>query len=1374
MKKKCSDRVNGKKSFFKKHVSNNKVGMTYVELLTALALLALIITSFTPMLLSSYQTLYNAGEKVQNVYESKEEMEEGLARRDSENKAAIKLNMLVNGDILFNQINVVGRKVISTFEQGLETVFGQIRPRVEIISASTVYDNFTNHDVIIQTYGLDYETITFGDLDITKTPEQLGFTEKRIHIKVLAPNKTAKKSSGPADENMIGTEDKLVYNSGYLCPVQVYTSKFQAVDPADIPDVFFEKRESNRFKLKINSPDGIPLDFTYSPLKIAVYYLDSRGEIRTISDYLYIDPPSLLMAGETKEGIDYYTSAGIEIVDRNETDDETKRQIEYMLRVEGRKMRTANSQFLNNIGQHGEYASSAVGAPSVVRPNQERTEIRSIRWIDNDETQGVSPYYVMTGTNGSIYRMYTFSSDKSDIFSAAMGATIYNTKTGYFGGAQNYIDRVYTTERGRKVYPSFWGGDYSHIFEYTSAQRRVTYGPSANYKLSDSKGDEAWLTSATSQIKDGSTKRTVTRAGIVGDEVFNVMSANAQFCYYYNGEGTEHSYGYKNARPLSYILTERGWPIRLTGVIGPIDKDDPFNLDATDLYLNLCAFWDGKNITSNIRSEEYYWDSSQVLAFHYKYKGHESQDDYSYGGIRLKALASYPVKNFDGNADYLNSSADDNNTTSMGKIANVRAYTEKNDKADRTSGYSNDVNITDVIYIPSTDTTQGSTFYVGNVHGYANLVQNVKISGTDAYHVQAKTHEYVYYEWSDGVLGIGRGWKKKTKTVDPIEDDRAEKTFGEGVAVPSGVSHVGKWYRNASEGGFIGIGEGNGCSYPKGSITDYFIFSNHDGTATYVAKFNDNDYARMSEDDRQGAFGAIEVWLASNDATVALSQSAPNNETEKIMFYSVAGATIYDGADKKTETKFFLPSMNCAWEYLYYDDVYFTFGYSSNRERVYTNITYDGVTEYTRSYERLYFRSHYGQDAAYYTENVDHQPVEYSINQSAYSETLPIHYPNRAVSNGWGGMQTSDAFLNKEDNDYYNVWFPGEMYNLTKIASKDGVTVAVGYAVAASSYQHALASDSSVTSTGLGSIYNDGVLSAMIEGKDDALVNLLYYKDNATFDDYSLYSAADEDKNNTLKLNQYAEYGNIKYGMHGRDSIQFTAVDLLVENKKKSETSADYTVNYYAYYGDNKGRVFYSLVATGSGSNTAEGEMNASEAGAELVPYISDKPTRVESRSVAPSQMVEVTVGGQGLDKIFSRIVTIDAKDDMIIITGEMVKGTKEYIVVGTKSADGSFKFVKVLNCGFNSVINDATIVGGYYYIVGENTPNPGGWVAGISIETLKSVVETALNNGATETSISTPSLTDEASGSKSADSSQLLWRSTDVKLYAIAGRDTK
>lgn len=1306
-----------------KELLKSRLGMTYVELLTALGLLALIITSFTPMLLSSYETLYRAGEKVQTVYNSREEIEQGLARRDSESSSSVQLDMSVNADAVFNQINITGRKVISTFQEGLETVFGQIRARIEIVSPSTVYDDATSHDVILQTFGMEYNKITFGEFTYDTTNEP-GATNKmpaeQIHIQVIAPNKSTAKTDGTADENMIGTEDELVYSSGRFCELEYYSSKFSSQNvPSDGLEIS-NSTNSGRIKLKIKSPaSGDKLDFTYSPLKIKVYFINSRGHLKTVSEYLYIEPATILMGGETTSLIDYYTSAGVEEVDIS-TDDSTQ-LIEYRLAAEPRIMRTSNSVYLSKAGQFG---FSAVGAPSA-----SSTEIRSIRWIDNDETQGLNPYYVMTGTNGSIYRMYTFNSDKSDMFDYAIGAQIKDTSTGFFGATQDYIDRIYTTTTGNRIYPALWGGDFSHIFEYTSAEQRVAYGGSANYS-----NDQAWVTSAYENGLD--------RAGLSGDDAYNVMSANAQYCYYYNGDGTNHKYGYKNAKPISYILTERGWPIRLYGVIGPADPDE-------DFFEDFVALWDKNQTVSNIRSETIYSNSAETLAFHYKYKNTDGwQDDYVYGGLRIKTLASYPVTASmrDTNQDYFDGAEDYENTTSMAKLKNVQKTT-----SDLIGGYGNDVNVTDVIYIPGTDTTQGSTFYVGNVHAYANIIQTDKISGTDAKH---KNWEHAKYEVQKKTLGI-KYWSDVS--IDPIEaSNLVGQSYEYGVSVPSAVSMVGKWYRNSSSGV---LNTDNACSYPMGVITDYLILSNPDGTSTYICKYNDNDYSRNaewlgSESDPQGRgyqFCFANSYIAANDSNINYSTASSYG--------------LLPGNTAANRASFFLPTQSASWQYLYLEDVSFTFGYASNRERVYTNITYDGTVEYMRSFERLYWRSHYGQDATYYKEDGELNFVQFDANQSAYSgSALGTHQQNRAVSNGSGGLQTSQTYLNHVDNDYYNVWFPGEMYNLNKIASKDGVTVAVGYAVAGSSYQYAHVSDTSATSTALGSVYNDGVLAAMIEGKDDAFVNLLYYKDNETFDNYSLYDPSST--TNGTDYAQYSEYGSVKYGMHGRDSVQFTAVDLIVENVKASETATDYEVNYYAYYGDSKGRVFKSLVAQASGTGSgAEGEMDANEAGASLVQYISDVPTQTASTAAdAPAQMVEITITSTGktLDNYYSKIVSIDAMDDLIIIVGEMKDNGIEYLCVGTKDTSGNWTYRLVNNCNFTGDIYDAAIVGGYYYFVGEDST--GGWLAAVSLEVLRNTSVTQLY---------TESNTNANLGCKSTDESKVLWCSTAVKMYAIAGRDT-
>ena len=65
------------------------------------------------------------------------------------------------------------------------------------------------------------------------------------------------------------------------------------------------------------------------------------------------------------------------------------------------------------------------------------------------------------------------------------------------------------------------------------------------------------------------------------------------------------------------------------------------------------------------------------------------------------------------------------------------------------------------------------------------------------------------------------------------------------------------------------------------------------------------------------------------------------------------------------------------------------------------------------------------------------------------------------------------------------------MYNLTKVATKDDVAVAVGYAVSGSTYQYVNSSATSNTSTALGGIFNDGVMAAKVLGDDSSFRNIL-------------------------------------------------------------------------------------------------------------------------------------------------------------------------------------------------------------------------------------------------------------------------------------------
>ena len=175
--------------------------------------------------------------------------------------------------------------------------------------------------------------------------------------------------------------------------------------------------------------------------------------------------------------------------------------------------------------------------------------------------------------------------------------------------------------------------------------------------------------------------------------------------------------------------------------------------------------------------------------------------------------------------------------------------------------------------------------------------------------------------------------------------------------------------------------------------------------------------------------------------------------------------------------------------------------------------------------------------------------------------------------------------------------------------------------------------------------------------------------------------------------------------MHTRDSINFTAVDIFVKDIPSNTGST--TLNYWAIYGDNKGRVFKSLVATGTATSTGSGDPDDENSSVvvtkniQLVNYISDNIV-LDSASASRStiaNMIEINIGGETgtLDHYFSRISSIEAKDDMIIITGEnkTVSGTTTYeaIVVGIRNADGTWTWKKLQNDTFTGNITDAAIL---------------------------------------------------------------------------------
>lgn len=458
----------------------NKRGLTYVELLVALALLALIVVSFTPMLLSSYDALYKAGERTEEVYNSQQQMEEGLAVRSSTDIAQLSMTFKRNTEIVFENINVAGRKIVSSLQQGLETMFYGVRARIDIISSDVVYDDTTSHEVILQTTGLAYTNVSTGKYsgDIEDLPKD------QIHIDAFIPDK---------DIDTGTSTDEVVYST----------------TRATISGVTFNAVKG-RIQFTISGAD-----FTQSPIKILVYYKNERGYTKTLVDYLYIEPPTIIASGSTSAN-DYYTTAGVQAVDAS-TDAENQ-VTQFVLGIEGRTMRLDNSGYLT----------------SADRPKNTGTTINTITWVANDDNNLIKPYYVMAGTNGRVYRMYRY--DSMDLTpQSVLGANNSITNT---------LDCPYDLVDGRRVYQDFWSGEMSDQYYFRTENNGNGYGTE-----SDNTNDCSEETQ------------------------YNTIDKNLRYLMVFSGYRTGYSYRMQASRRISYILTEAGaYSFRFGGKKAAVDQ----------------------------------------------------------------------------------------------------------------------------------------------------------------------------------------------------------------------------------------------------------------------------------------------------------------------------------------------------------------------------------------------------------------------------------------------------------------------------------------------------------------------------------------------------------------------------------------------------------------------------------------------------------------------------------------------------------------------------------------------------------------------------------------------------------------------------------
>ena len=1076
-----------------------KTGMTFVEILVAMSVLMLVIVSFTPMLLHSYDSLYTAGEINEKTYDAKSTVEEGLATRSSTD---ILYNIQTNFKNIGKVADVNLRRAVSAtgsdLKDGIESLFYGGKGTLKIISGKRVNDDTVDKTILIKTSGIVIDKVVAGkasDAKMTKNGKEFKYT---IAVSVIAPDWSK-------------TSETEAYNLS--APLTNITCSFdkQGLITVKIPDK----------------------DLTSSPLKIIVYYYDETTKLnntgtapasgedpREASTFFYIDPPTLLLAGKTESNGVYYTSAGIETANNGVS----------TMKVEKRNMTTAGNFSVPGLGT---------------------TVIKNVTWVDNDSTTDYGNYYVLTGTNGAIMRLYPSLTTTG--FGKIQGLTATTTTKQPVAIKDSGLTKT--------VYPTLWGGDYSHEFRYASYYQGLGYGVQE-----DGKDDNCWITEGNA----------------------DVYGTQAKYTYYYNGNNTEFFYKFQNGRNMSYILTEYGEPTRLFGCKAE-DGD----------FTKYTSVWDKPHL-DNIYKNQYNWlrTDSEMTPFFYRTK--DGNDDAGFresdfAQLRIKALQSF---------DSLSHLFEDISGNGVGTSATA-SY-------NRFSSVANPsyLTVTDAVYLPEL----GKMFYVGTKNAYVYFRSQDPHATTNA----------TYYSVKDQTNSYSPGFKKRVQNK------------------------------------------------PKTYFTGYYIAGSADAAGGSVIR----KYYSANED-----FDAL---------TNSLKAISGINNNEGTMT-----------ANTPEANAFFVNRVSHSY---FFSDVNFSLGYASDRMTVFANITYDGSHENYKSYENYYFQSHYGS-----TPSAD--------GESDHSIT---HTP-----------------VNSYNNDYYNVWFPGECYNMTKIATKEGVTVGVGYAVSGSTYQNIMPKaagtynsfswddggkpsflgtknctkaigDNQVfnTSTGLGGIYNDGVMAVSING--GSFKNILYFKDNGTMNADFLTN-----QNTSYKSNYQTAFGT--YGTHARNSIQFNCVDIQVINSGSSKS-------YYAYYGDNTGRVFKSLVATANATGSA------SSSSISAVGYVAD--TTYAGTSSAPSTMEEIKLNGASLTNYFKSISTIVCDDTTVIISGVPKTGSTygNSVIVGVAvlNADETtttWRWGHVELASTSYATNVAKIIDGNYYAAGTYNSSKG-FLLGIPLNTIKDAVQ--------------------------------------------------
>ncbi len=236
----------------------SKAGMTYVELLVAFTLLVFILMAFSPMLLKSYNWVYQAGERVSDTYEAKSEIEKELSIREDDELVNNGNGIAVSMREFGNNFAIQMRR-IETSVNGLETIYGVGKAELRIISSEVVADNQSYYPIVVRLVNFEGTSVSIGTT----------FSSDKSKI-------------------IIDVKSMLKDDSGIK-----YSIKSENID-------------KNIIKIIIENAD-----ITYSPFEMTAYYYDEYGRKRTTTSHVFISEPDLMLAGKSTAEAQYLTSAGV-------------------------------------------------------------------------------------------------------------------------------------------------------------------------------------------------------------------------------------------------------------------------------------------------------------------------------------------------------------------------------------------------------------------------------------------------------------------------------------------------------------------------------------------------------------------------------------------------------------------------------------------------------------------------------------------------------------------------------------------------------------------------------------------------------------------------------------------------------------------------------------------------------------------------------------------------------------------------------------------------------------------------------------------------------------------------------------------------------